>query len=171
MFLLETSAHAQARGAAIQGRILAYASAFEPHSRGQAIEGLAIGRAIGAALDQANLTPESLGHVNAHGVSTPWDDAIEARAIRAELGDVPVMAPKSFFGNLGAGGGAVEMVASVLALQKGLVPPTLNYQYPDPACPINVVHGEPLESRQPTALLLNHTPNGQAMSVVLAGPG
>ena len=111
-----------------------------------------------------------VGHVNAHGASTRHDDQIEAQAIRAVLGDTPVTAPKSCFGNLGAGSGAVEMVASVLACRNGLVPPTRNYQVPDPDCPIHVVHGRPLEVKQPTALVLNHTPHGQAMSVVLAGP-
>ena len=133
-------------------------------------QGHAIRRAIVAAIERAGLSPQSIGHVNAHGLSTSLDDRIEAHAIRATLGDVPVTAPTSFFGSLGAAAGAVEMVASVLALQKGLVPPTLNYQYPDPDCPVNVVHGQPLAGRPATALLLNHTPQGQAVATVLAGP-
>jgi 3-oxoacyl-[acyl-carrier-protein] synthase II len=168
--LLESPAHAAARGAKVQARILACAGAFEPHRRDEALQGHAIRRAILAALAEAGLEPSAVGHVNAHGASTCNDDQIEAQAIRATLGDTPVTAPKSCFGNLGAGGGAVEMVASVLALQNGLVPPTLNYQYPDPDCPVNVVHGQPLEMKQPTAVLLNHTLHGQAMAVVLAGP-
>ncbi len=168
--LLETPAHAAARGAKVQGRILACAAAFEPHPREQPLQGHAIRRAMAIALRDAGLSPRDVGHVNAHGVSTRHDDQIEAQAIRAVLGDTPVTAPKSCFGNLGAGTGAVEMVASVLALQNGLVPPTRNYQVPDPDCPIHVVRGQPLEVKQPTALVLNHTPYGQAVSVVLAGP-
>ena len=61
------------------------------------------------------------------------------------------------------------MAVSLLALEKGLVPPTLNYQYPDPDCPVNVVHGQPLEASPPTAIVLNHTSQGQAIAVVLAG--
>jgi 3-oxoacyl-[acyl-carrier-protein] synthase II len=167
--LLETSAHAAARGVKIQGRILAAAATFEPHRRGQPLEGCAIRRAIADALRAADLPPQAVGHVNAHGASTPNDDRIEAQAIRATLGDTPVTAPKGSFGNLGAGSGAVELVASVLALQHGLVPPTLNYQFPDPDCPVNVVHGRPLEVKQATAVALNHAPCGQAMAVVLAG--
>ncbi len=167
-FLLESSAHAAARGATVLARILATASAFEPNPRRQPLEGRAIAASIRGALAHAQLTPPEIGHVNAHGVGTRHDDQIEAQAIRATLGDVPVTAPKSFFGNLGAGTGAVEMAASVLALQTGLVPPTLNYQDPDPACAVNVVHGEPLVATRPTALLLNHTPQGQAVAVVLA---
>ncbi len=88
-----------------------------------------------AALQAAGLSPQDVGHVNAHGASTPNDDRIEAQAIRATLGDVPVTAPKSCFGNLGAGSGAVELVASVLALQNGLVPPTLKLPISRPRLP------------------------------------
>ncbi len=165
--LLETSAHTAARGVKVQARILASAATFEPHGREQPLQGHAIGRAIRAALQAAGLSPQDVGHVNAHGASTPNDDRIEAQAIRATLGDVPVTAPKSCFGNLGAGSGAVELAASVLALQNGLVPPTRNYQHPDPDCPVNVVHDQPLEVKQPTAVVLNHSPCGQAMAVVL----
>ena len=84
------------------------------------------------------------------------------------LGDVPVTAPKSFFGDLGGGAGAVEMIASVLALQHGRVPHTLNYEEPDPACPVNVVHGQPLAVGKSTALVLNQAPTGQAVAVVIA---
>jgi len=82
-----------------------------------------------------------------------------------------VTAPKSFFGNLSAGAGAVEMAASVLAFDKGLIPPTLNYEHPDPNCPVNVVHGQPLALARPTALLLNHSHDGRAVAMVLGARG
>ena len=103
-------------------------------------------------------------------MSTREDDRIEAQAIRDVAPDVPVTALKSYFGNLGAAAGAMEMAASVLALGAGLVPPSLNYQRPDPQCPVHVIHGEPLASAQSLALLLNRTDAGQAVAVVLAGP-
>ena len=87
----------------------------------------------------ADLTAAEIGHVNAHAAGSVEDDATEATAIRAVLGDVPVTAPKSFFGHLGASGGAVEMVASLLALKHGEIPVTLNYDQPDPHCPVHVV--------------------------------
>ena len=103
-----------------------------------------------------------------------WDiwemDRAEAAAIAAELGDVPVTAPKSSFGHLGAAGGAVELVASILGLEAGLVPPTLNYETPDPLCPVNVVHGEPLAGRPGTALAVNICSTGQSAAVVIAKP-
>ncbi len=166
-FTLETQRHAETRGAAILGRVLGFASAFEPNRHGRPLVGTAIRVAITRALDHAGLTPDEVGHVNAHGASTRDDDRIEAQAIRATLGDVPVFAPKSYFGNLGPGGGAVEMVASILALHHEMIPPTLNYEHPDSECPVCVVSGECVPSRRPTALLLNHTPQGQAAAVVL----
>ena len=72
---------------------------------------------------------------SAHGMSTELDDRIEAQAIRATLGDVPVTAPKSFFGNIGAGGGASSWRVTLLGLERGLIPPTLNYETPDPDVP------------------------------------
>ncbi len=167
-FVLEERRRAEARGAKVLARILGHAIAFEPHRPGQPLRGQAIRAVIGRALDDARLAPEEVGHVNAHGLSTRDDDEMEAQAIRDTLGDVPVTAPKSFFGNLSAGTGAVEMAASVLAFDKGLVPPTLNYERPDPKCPVNVVHGEPLKLPRPTALLLNHSHDGRSVAMVLA---
>jgi 3-oxoacyl-[acyl-carrier-protein] synthase II len=95
-------------------------------------------------------------------------DRAEAAAIRAELGDVPVTAAKGSFGHLGAGSGVVELAASVLALEHGLVPQTLNYETPDPACPVNVVHGGPLAGRPATAIAVNVCSTGQAAAVVVA---
>lgn len=168
-FVLETRAHALARGARVRARILSCAETFEPRPRGRPITGAAIESAIALALRRAGLAPSDVGHVNAHGMSTTLDDRVEARAIRRALGDVPVTAPKSFFGYLGAGTGAVEMAASVLALEHGRVPPTLNYERPDPECPVRVVAGGLAPLASPVALVLNHAQLGQAAAVAIAG--
>ena len=94
-------------------------------------------------------------------------DRVEAQAIGELLGDVPVTAPKSFFGNMMAATGALEMAASVLAFEHGLIPVTLNHERRDPECPVNVVVGEPRPSTRPYALLLNQSPTGQCVAVVL----
>ena len=107
-FILETQPHAQARGARILARILGYAGVFEPRRNGQPCQGTAIRRAIVAALAAAGLKPADIGHVVAHGLSTIDGDRLEAQAIRDTLGDVPVTAPKSYFGYLGAASGALE---------------------------------------------------------------
>lgn len=169
-FVLERADHAKARGATPLARVVAFASTFERCPPGKLPEGEAIRRAIRQTLETGGLSPREIGHVNAHGMSTIHDDRIEAQAIASVLGDVPVTAPKSFFGNLAAGTGAVELAASVLAVREGVIPPTLNYEFPDPDCPVNVVAGAPQSTRIRTALCLNHTRFGQAMAVAIAHP-
>jgi len=167
--VLERREHAAARGARPLARLISFAASFEPKPRHSLITGEAIRSAIRRALADAGLTPQQIGHVNAHGLSTLHDDAVEAQAIRAELGSVPVTALKSFFGNLAAGTGAVELVGSVLAIVHREIPITLNYEIPDPQCPIEVVHGQPAPLHEPTALCLNHAWTGQAHAIIL-GP-
>ena len=171
VFVLESRRHAEARGAGakILARVLAAACTFEPPREGQLLQGNAIRAAIRAALAAAAIGPGALGHVNAHGLGTTLDDRVEAQAIREILADVPVTAPKSCFGNLGAATGAVELAASVLALGKGMIPPTRNYHHPAPDCPIRVIHGRLEPALRPTALALNHAASGQAAAIVVAG--
>ncbi|MBI2826003.1 MAG: beta-ketoacyl-[acyl-carrier-protein] synthase family protein [Planctomycetia bacterium] len=168
--ILESREHAEARRVPILGRVLGYSSGFEPRYNGTPLAGHAIRGSIANALRAAGVEPGGVGHVNAHGLSTVHDDQVEALAIRDALGDVPVTAPKSYFGNLGAGTGAVELAVSVLALAAHEVPATLNYEKPDPRCPINVIRGKPLRSAPGTALILNQAPTGQAAAVMIAGP-
>ena len=168
-FIMESRGHAQARGATILARVLGWASTCEPHNGGPP-RGVGIRRALLLALDEAGLKPSQVGHVNAHGLSAVAEDQIEARAIHACLPDVPVTAPKSYFGNLGAAGGAVEMAASVLSFAGGVVPATLNYRRPDPRCPVRVIRDQPLPTPHCTAVVVNWTWIGQAVAVVLGGP-
>jgi 3-oxoacyl-[acyl-carrier-protein] synthase II len=164
--VVETREHAQRRGARIMARVAGSATRFEPAADEKQPTGDAIARAIRAALAAADLKPTDIGHVNAHGNSTREDDPIEARAIRNTLGDVPVTALKSYFGNLGQGSGMVELVISLLAISKSVVPPTLNYEKPDPDCPINVATSmQP--AKQPAFIKLNHNATGQAAAVVI----
>ena len=80
---------------------------------------------------------------------------------------MPVTAPKSFFGHLGAAAGALETAVGILSIRHGLVPPTLHYEQPDPLCPVNVVHGQPAALASRTVVILSHSPQGQAVAVVL----
>jgi 3-oxoacyl-[acyl-carrier-protein] synthase II len=167
VLVLESRGHAERRGARIRGRILGSASRCEPALR-RGLTGRSLEQAILSACGAAGLAAADVGHVNAHGAGTIDMDRIEAQAIRKALGDVPVTAPKSACGHMGAGGGAVELAASVLGLEQGLVPPTLNYEHPDPACPVNVVHGRPLAGRPATAVAINLCSTGQATAVAIA---
>jgi 3-oxoacyl-[acyl-carrier-protein] synthase II len=166
IFVLETRQHAEARGVKPLARIAGYGRRYEPSIDSYQPTGQGIGQAIEAALKMAGVTPNDVGHVNAHGLSTELDDRIEAEAIRKTLGDVPVTAPKSFVGNTGAGSGAVELGISLIGLQHGHVPPTLNYDTPDPKCPVNVVT-ELCPPRTPMALILNHRTTGQAVALLV----
>ncbi len=168
--ILEERGAAEARGAKVLARICGFANAFEACTPGKPFAGRAIRSAIGQSLRAADIGPADVGHVNAHGLSTVAHDQAEASAIRDALGDVPVTAPKSYFGNLGAGTGAVELIASLVAFETGEIPRTLNYEQPDPSCPINVIHGAPQRTNGKAALVLNQTSMGQSVAMVLRRP-
>ena len=166
--VIERREHAQRRGATVLAAICGVANSYEPRMTAMRATGSAIRRSIVQSLSDAGLEADNIGHVNAHGVSTIDEDPLEAQAIRECLGDVPVTAVKSYFGNLGVGSGAVEAVASVLALQHNEVPRTLNYETPDHACPVNVVRGESLTDAKPVAMILSQAGPGQAVAMILS---
>jgi 3-oxoacyl-[acyl-carrier-protein] synthase II len=162
--ILESLEHAHARGATIYAEIAGAASSTAADRNRVALRDLAIANAMRAALRDAGATPWAVGHIQAHGLSTRTCDEAEARAISDVFGGVerpvPVTAAKSYFGNLGAGGGMVELIAGILALHNDHLFPTLNYRTPDAQCPVNVVR----EATTPgdSLLKLSVTPQGQA---------
>ena len=166
--ILENRRHAEKRGARILADLIGSHRSFLRNSGSNGVGIRGIQRSLSEPLDRAEMCACDVGHVNAHGTGMVGPDRIEAQAIRACLGDTPVTAPKSYFGSLGAGGGAVELVVSVMAVAKGVVPATLNYRQPDPDCPVNVIHGAPMEPEARSALVLNQTPFGQFASVLIA---
>jgi 3-oxoacyl-[acyl-carrier-protein] synthase II len=163
VFALEELEHARARGARIYAEVVGFGAAFDRDRTGS---GLA--RAIRAALAEAQIGPEHIDHINAQGFSTVAEDAWEARGIQEVFGccqpPVPVFAPKSYFGNLGAGSGTTELAASLLALEHGLLPATLNYEHPDPACPVPVAPSARPVAR-PHVLKISFTEMGQCAAV------
>jgi 3-oxoacyl-[acyl-carrier-protein] synthase II len=164
--VLESREHAERRGVRIMGSVAGAASRCDSLAGSQSPPRSAIRRAIVAALASAELEPASIGHVNAHGTSTIDDDRTEAQAICEALGDVPVTAPKSLFGHLGPGSGVVELATSLIALEHGVIPPTLNYEFPDADCPVNVV-AAPQPTQQRSFIALNHTASGTAAAVIV----
>jgi len=167
ILVLERRDHAVARGAPILARIAGTALTFEPPGTNGPTGGEAIRRAIKTATHGAGLSLNDLGHVNANGLSTIVDDQVESQAYNQLLPEVPVTAPKSYFGDLGAAGGAVELIASVIAVNRGLVPGTLNYDSPDPACPAHVFAGPPKFTNQDACVSVNRMPQGMAAAVVV----
>lgn len=168
--VLEELESAQKRGATIYAEVLGAASSAVADRNFVAHRDRALQNVVRACLADAGLNAESLGHIHAHGLSTRSCDAEEARAIRAALGKqaghVPVTAAKSYFGNLGAGSGVVELVASVLSLRQGKLFPVLNYGTPDPECPISVCQSADVHSGS-NFINLNVTPQGQASGVLV----
>jgi len=162
--VLENLESAQARGATIYGEVTGYGSS-QVATGGTADFEKAFQNIILGSLETAGITAKDLGHVHAHGLSSAGIDRQESAAIKSLLGDVPVTAAKSYMGNLGAGSGLVELIASVLAMKNGQLFPILNYDTPDEQCPINGV----AEQASPGDLCmnLNCTPQGQASAVVV----
>ena len=168
--VLEELATAQQRGAKIYCEVVGTASSSVADRQGIASRSTALANVMRAALRDANLTPDDVGHVHAHGLSTRTGDAEEAKAINEVFGQrkqpVPVTAAKSYFGNLGAGSGVIELIASILALRHGKLFPILNYETPDPECAIAAVRGTDTPAGR-VALNVNVTPQGQASAIVV----
>jgi 3-oxoacyl-[acyl-carrier-protein] synthase II len=164
--MLEDFESATARGATIYGEVMGYGSSLVADENGAANYRQAFENVIHGSLETSGLAASDLGHVHAHGLSSVNVDAQEATAIKATLGDTPVTAAKSYMGNLGAGSGMVELIASVLAMKNDQLFPILNYDSPDENCPINAVTetGAPGDK----FINLNCTPQGQASAVVVA---
>lgn len=169
-FILERRDFAEARGARIYAKIRGFSSRISPHVHQKDKEGTGIRQTIRSALQDANLQADEIGHLNADGLGTTLEDRTEAAAIRAELGDVPVLALKGYFGNLGSGTGAVELAASVLALQKELIPPTRNCDLIAEDCPIQVVQKTPLQSSSPFAMKINTGLGGRSFALIVEKP-
>lgn len=144
LLVLETLAHAEARGATVLAEIVGYGTTCDAHHiTAPTPGGVGGAAAIRLALDDAALAPECVGYINAHGTSTPANDSNETAAIKSALGDratqIPVSSTKSMTGHLLGGSGGIEAVASILAIRHGVVPPTINYANPDPNCDLDVV--------------------------------
>jgi 3-oxoacyl-[acyl-carrier-protein] synthase II len=168
--ILEELESAQARGAKIYGELLGSGSSTVANTHLDHQRQRALANAARTALAEAGITPDQLGHINAHGLATPQSDAEEAAALGDVLGSaaetVPTFAAKSYFGNLGAGGGVVELAASLFALAEGSLFGTLNYATPDLACKLNL---SATADRPAGAnfLKLSVTPQAQAAAVAV----
>jgi 3-oxoacyl-[acyl-carrier-protein] synthase II len=144
VIVLESLEHAQQRGANVLAEIVGYGTTCDAHHiTAPSPGGVGGAEAMRLALADARLAPEAVDYVNAHGTSTQANDSNETAAIKAALGEqayrTPVSSTKSMTGHLLGGSGGIEAVASVLAIGNNVVPPTINYANPDPACDLDVV--------------------------------
>jgi 3-oxoacyl-[acyl-carrier-protein] synthase II len=150
ILVLESLEHATARGAQVLAEIVGYGTTCDAHHiTAPSPGGVGGAEAMRLALADAGLPAEAVDYVNAHGTSTPANDSNETAAIKAALGEhahrIPVSSTKSMTGHLLGGSGGIEAVAAVLAIGHNLVPPTINYHDPDPACDLDVVPNQARE--------------------------
>jgi beta-ketoacyl ACP synthase len=145
LMIIETEEHAKARGAKPLARVLGAGITSDAyHMVAPDPNGQRAGHAMKRALETAGLDPKDIQHVNAHATATPIGDTAEANAIRvAGVEHAAVYAPKSALGHSIGAVGALESALTVLALRDGVIPPTLNYETPDPEIDLDVVAGEP----------------------------
>ncbi|MBM7554040.1 beta-ketoacyl-ACP synthase II [Thalassobacillus pellis] len=147
IIILETLESAQKRGAHIYGEIVGYGATGDAHHiTAPAPEGEGAVRAMQQALDDAGMTPEDIGYINAHGTSTELNDKFETMAARQVFGDhankLAMSSTKSMTGHLLGAAGAIEAIISLKAMVEGTLPPTINYETPDPECDMDYVPNE-----------------------------
>ncbi|MDJ0682667.1 MAG: beta-ketoacyl-ACP synthase II, partial [Xenococcaceae cyanobacterium MO_167.B52] len=150
ILILEELEQALNRGAKIYGEIVGYGMTCDAyHMTSPVPEGLGAARAMELALQDANLAPETVSYINAHGTSTPANDSTETKAIKKALGkcaySTAISSTKSMTGHLLGGSGGIEAVATIMAVKNDQVPPTINLKFPDPECDLDYI---PNESRK-----------------------
>jgi 3-oxoacyl-[acyl-carrier-protein] synthase II len=156
MLVLEELEHARQRGAKIYAEVLGYGvSSDASHVSDPDPSGENPARAMRMAFEDAAISPEDVGYVNAHGTSTPSGDSAETRVLKIALGDehaqrTPVSSTKGATGHCLGAAGAVEAIFTIFALRNGVLPPTINYEVPDPECDLDYIPNE--ARRQDTAI-------------------
>jgi 3-oxoacyl-[acyl-carrier-protein] synthase II len=181
LLVMEEFEAARARGATILGELAGYGSTSDAHHlTAPEPTGTPAARAIELALKGARVRPSDISYVNAHGTSTPLNDAAETAALKRALGEeqakrIPVSSTKSTIGHLLGAAGAVEAVATVETLMTRIIPPTLGYEVPDPELDLDYVPGEarPLLAANggpPVALSNSFAFGGHNVALVMRGP-
>jgi 3-oxoacyl-[acyl-carrier-protein] synthase II len=157
VLVLEELEGARARGATIYAEVLGYGTSNDAyHMAAPEPAAIGVGEMMRAALDRAGVEPRRVGYINAHGTSTPLGDAAETKAIKDVFGDhaykMAVSSTKSVMGHCFGAAGAIEAMMCVLAVHDGVLPPTINYRNPDPACDLDYVPNESREADVEVAL-------------------
>jgi 3-oxoacyl-[acyl-carrier-protein] synthase II len=157
VLVLEELEAARARGATVYAEVLAYGTSNDAHHMAQPEpDATGVAEMMRAAIERGGLTPEQVGYINAHGTSTPLGDAAETKAIKDVFGDhayeLAVSSTKSMTGHCFGAAGAIEAMMCALALHEQKLPPTINYEHPDPACDLDYVPNEAREADIEVAL-------------------
>src|SRR5919109_4127043 len=157
VLVLEELEAARARGATVYAELLSYGASNDAHHMAQPDpESLGVAEMMRRAMQRAEIEPERVGYINAHGTSTPLGDAAETKAIKEVFGDhayeLAVSSTKSVMGHCFGAAGTVEAMMCVLAVREGKLPPTMNYEHPDPECDLDYVPNEAREAEVDVAL-------------------
>jgi 3-oxoacyl-[acyl-carrier-protein] synthase II len=157
LVILESLEHAARREARIYAEVVGYGITSDAHHMtAPDPEGDGAARAMAAALRDAGLDPTAVGYINAHGTSTPYNDKFETMAIKRVFGEhayrLAVSSTKSMTGHLLGAAGGIEAIATALAIQHGILPPTVNYETPDPDCDLDYVPNQPRKQEIEVAL-------------------
>ena len=157
ILILESLPSAQSRGAKILAEIIAYGASGDAYHITQPLEsGEGAARAMLMALDKAGIKPNEIDYINAHGTSTPLNDKMETKAIKTVFGDyaykIPISSTKSMIGHLLGGAGAVEAAITIMVIQNGVIPPTINLTHPDPECDLDYVPNVARRAKVTTAM-------------------
>jgi 3-oxoacyl-[acyl-carrier-protein] synthase II len=173
MLILEELDHARKRGATIYAELTGYGSTADafrvtdshPEGRG-AIS------CMQGALKDSGLALSAIGYINAHGTSTQVNDKVETLSIKKVFGDgayeIPISSSKSMLGHLIAAAGAVELIISIQAIRQGVLPPTINYEVPDPECDLDYIPNVPREKRVRHVLSNSFGFGGQNISLIVS---
>jgi 3-oxoacyl-[acyl-carrier-protein] synthase II len=157
VLILERLDRALARGAPIVAELSGYGTSCDAYRlTDEAPDGRGAVLAMTRALEDAGVTPRMVDYINAHGTATPMNDRVETAAIKKVFGErayaIPVSSTKSMVGHAISAAGAIELITSVLAIQEQLLPPTINYEVPDPDCDLDYVPREARPARVRTVL-------------------
>ncbi|MEZ6056250.1 MAG: beta-ketoacyl-ACP synthase II [Planctomycetaceae bacterium] len=173
MLIIEELEHAKKRGAKIYGELIGYGSTADAyritdiHPEGRGATGC-----IKMALKDAQINPDEIDYINAHGTSTLVNDKVETMAIKNSLGDVaykiPVSSTKSMMGHLIAAAGSAEAIVCLLSIRDNIVPPTINYTTPDPACDLDYVPNTPRDHKVRRTLSNSFGFGGQNISLIFS---
>lgn len=170
ILILESEAHAKARGAKIYGEVIGFGETCDAyHITAPRSDGSGAIGAMRAALRSAQLDPGQIQYFNAHGTSTKLNDEAECLALRTVFGDdtPPVSSTKSMIGHLLGAAGAVEAIACLMTIRDGVIHPNINYETPDPACQINLVANTAREARVDIAMSNSLGFGGHNASIIL----
>jgi len=174
MLVLETEAHAKARGATPLCELAGYgASGDAYHMTAPCVDGEGAARAMKRALADAAMAPGEVGYINAHGTSTPAGDPIEVTAVKSVFCDharrLWMGSTKSMTGHLLGAAGGIEAVVCALALQRGIVPPTINLETPDPQCDLDLIPNKAREAKLKAVLSNSFGFGGHNVSLAMRG--